>query len=388
MPGIYIHIPFCASRCIYCDFYSTTQSHYIEKYIEALIHEIQLRKHEISNSSSPIKTIYIGGGTPSQLPPQTLLKFIDELQKQIDISEIEEFTLEANPEDLTSDYISVIAKTPINRISMGVQSFIDQELKLLHRRHDSIRPTEAIADLRKFGINNISIDLMYGLPAQTLSSWEESINRAINLKVNHVSAYCLSVEEKTKLHHLIKEGKLTIADEETCLKMATLLKKQLGKVGYEQYEISNYAFPGFHSIHNSSYWTGDPYWGFGPGAHSYDGTRTRSWNDQNIISYIKGDNIRQTESLTDIDLYNEKIMLSLRTIEGLRTNRLNNVFQSIPKLQNHFFNKLADLEKQGWIIIESQQPKLDCSDIKIRLSERGFSMADEVIRQLFYLPDD
>lgn len=377
MAGIYIHIPFCASRCIYCDFYSTTSRNKTARYVQALCQEIRERKAFFSPTET-IRTIYIGGGTPSQLSPAELCTIFDCLDRNFPLQQVSEITLEANPEDLTSSFIQSLSQTtPVNRISMGVQSFIDEELALLRRRHDSRRPAEAIRLLRANGIRNISIDLMYGLPGQTIDSWETSISKAIDLEIEHISAYCLSIEEGTVLKQKIDAGLLSVAGEEETLQMATRMRRLLSEAGFKQYEISNYARPGLHSRHNSGYWSGEAYLGLGPGAHSFDGNRCRSWNEADLVSYLSGNRKQENERLSTTDLYNEAIMLRLRTRQGIDLSKFTHKLSHCPKLRDHFFQQLPYVKQKGWI--------KETDDRHISLTEAGLDMADEVIRRFFYV---
>lgn len=377
MAGIYIHIPFCASRCIYCDFYSTTAGDRTLQYVEALCREIQERRDFFSPEET-IRTIYIGGGTPSQLSPKEIRTLFDCLAQNFQLQQVSEITLEANPEDLTPQFIQELSgQTPVNRISMGVQSFVDKELTLLRRRHDSHRPEEAIRLLRANGIRNISIDLMYGLPGQTLDTWERSVRKAVSLEVDHLSAYCLSVEEGTVLKQKVDAGTLSVASEETLLKMAARLRSLLEEAEFEQYEISNYARPDMYSRHNSSYWSGEAYLGLGPGAHSFDGRRCRSWNAADLHTYLSGNRNPETELLSETDLYNEAIMLRLRTRQGLSLPEFCRSLSDTPQLRKHFFGQLPYVKQQGWIE--------ESDDQRIFLTETGLNMADEAIRRLFYV---
>ena len=383
MAGIYIHIPFCASRCIYCDFYSTTLHGKAHEYVDAVLKEYQQRS-DFLPKGEPLRTVYIGGGTPSQLPAEELARLIDGIISFSSNISIEEITIEANPEDITEDWAETIMDritlsssnihtlTPSHlRISMGVQSLIDSELRLLNRRHDSQKPSEAVRILQSKGFSNISLDLMYGLPNQTMESWEKSIDGIVSLDPQHISAYCLSIEEGTRLEKMINDGVLATCDDDTCLKMAHLLRGKLKKAGYVQYEISNYAKPGFESKHNSSYWDGTPYLGLGPGAHSYDGASRRCWHEHDVTAYIDGERKEGYELLTETDRYNEMIMLSLRTAKGIDCERLMN---NTP--ENKLLNKqniIKQLRKRNLVTIKQNH---------LILTEAGLALADEVIRYL------
>lgn len=364
MAGIYIHVPFCASRCIYCDFYSTTLQSKGPQYVIALEQEICQRQ---SFLTEPVRTLYLGGGTPSQLGPLVINDLLQMVGRHFDLSQCEEITMEANPEDFVTE--NWRAFHPINRISMGAQSMVDSELKMLNRRHSADHVREAVARLRQAGIKNISLDLMYGLPLQTMESWEYSIDELIKLRPEHISAYNLSVEEGTKLHRLVERGELTPCDDETCVAMATLLRQKLKEAGYEQYEISNYALPGFQSRHNSSYWAQTPYLGLGPGAHSYDGQRLRCWNSPQLVNYLNGKRKEGSELLTPLDLYNERVMLGLRTRIG------------VP--QSVFLPYLSTVQP---IINTLLSRQLICQrDNHLSLTESGLALGDEVIRELMIL---
>ena len=416
MSGIYIHIPFCASRCIYCDFYSTTLRNKVPQYVEALIREMDERK---SFLHTPVRTIYFGGGTPSQLGPTHIATLLHALSSRFDLSNVEEITLEANPEDFLdgtwplpspsqpstaapspfaspfASPVSVAAKfgcqaspsqpsmaapsLSISRLSLGVQSLVDSELRLLHRRHNAAHVREAVRLIRDAGITNLSLDLMYGLPTQTLASWEYSIDEVLKLHPQHISAYNLSVEPGSRLHTLVQKGELTPCDDETCLQMAALLRTKLNAAGFEQYEISNYALPGFHSRHNSSYWEPTPYLGLGPGAHSYDGHNRRSWNAPDITSYLKGIRVEESETLSDLDLYNERVMLGLRTAQGLDLNILETAFPK-SSTKTSTFNTL-----QAPIDSLVHRKLLQLQHNRISLTTSGLSLADEVIRELMIL---
>ena len=405
MAGIYIHIPFCATRCIYCDFYSTTLRNKGPQYVEALVREMDERKDFLRES---VRTIYFGGGTPSQLGPAHIATLLRALSSRFDISHCEEITLEANPEDFIDGTWPLPPHSPhvqygampsrpssspsqpsspapsspyagglegVNRLSLGVQSLVDSELRLLHRRHNAAHVREAVHLLRDAGITNLSLDLMYGLPTQTLASWEYSIDEVLKLHPQHISAYNLSVEPGTRLHTLVQKGELTPCDDDTCLQMAALLRTKLKAAGFEQYEISNYALPGFHSRHNSSYWEPTPYLGLGPGAHSYDGHNRRSWNAPDVSSYLKGIRIEESETLTDLDLYNERVMLGLRTAHGID---LHDLEYSLPKSSSltTLHTTIASLLDRNLLQLHNN---------RLSLTPSGLSLADEVIRELMFV---
>ena len=348
MAGIYIHIPFCRSRCIYCGFYSTTALDLRQRYVDALCREMEIRGtgHLISGQSPdqgpvpPISTIYLGGGTPSQLTFDQLRQLFIYINKVYPLTSKKEITIEVNPDDVTDEYAAELRQLPVNRVSMGIQTFDDQRLRFLHRRHTARQAIEAVSILRAAGINNLSIDLMYGFPGETLSDWQSDISAALALNVEHISAYCLMIEEGTPLHRMLQHnGDCPLCeqrselqgdcpqcvDEETERSMYYTLIDRLTAAGYEHYEISNFARPGFHSRHNSSYWNGTPYIGLGAAAHSYD-IRSRSWNIADINAYIegieRGERLFEEELLDDDTRYNDAITVGLRTCEGINLDTL------------------------------------------------------------------
>ena len=328
MAGIYVHIPFCASRCSYCDFFSTLQlSDAGPSYVEAVLAEARLRRDELRDEA--VRTLYLGGGTPSQLPVALFELLVVGLREVFDLPGVEEFTVEANPDDVTPEWCAAMAALGVNRVSMGVQTFEDDILRFIGRRHTARQAVEAVANLRAAGINNVSIDLIYGLPGQTVSSWTASVERAIDLRPRHISAYGLTYEEGTRLWRQRERGEVVEVPEEQCLEMYRILVDRLRAAGYEHYEISNFALPGYHSRHNSSYWNDTPYLGLGAAAHSYDGTVRRS-NPHDLKRYIAallaGETVFEQEELTWKERYDERVMLGLRTAHGVDADRLRHDF--------------------------------------------------------------
>jgi len=314
LAGIYVHIPFCKKRCLYCDFYSTTLLGRQEEYVAALCKEIELRKDE---AGEPIRTIYIGGGTPSTLS----LESVTAINHYLTPSCIAEYTFEINPGDATKEYLQGLRKMGVNRLSMGVQSFQDTLLRFIGRRHNAQQAIEAVRKAQEAGFENISIDLMYALPGQTMAQWKADIETALGLGVQHISSYGLMYEEGTALTKMRDKGEIEAIDEETENAMYDYLCERLREAGFVHYEVSNFALPGYEAKHNSSYWNGTPYIGIGAGAHSYIGN-VRSWNPNDLEAYITGMNqgtlVREQEVLSDKDLYNEQIMLGLRTYKGCK----------------------------------------------------------------------
>lgn len=309
MAGIYVHIPFCKKRCLYCDFYSTTLLDKREAYVKALLKEIEERKKEIDES---IRTIYIGGGTPSTLDAADIQRIL----KAIGTDDAEEITMEVNPGDITEAYVQALRRIGVNRLSMGVQSFQDHLLQLIGRRHTAMQAIDAIHRAQDAGFENLSIDLMYALPTQTMEQWKADIETALTQNVQHISCYGLMYEEGTVLYNELMSERIKAIDEDEENAMYDYLCARLQQAGYVHYEVSNFALPGYESKHNSSYWDGTPYIGIGAGAHSYIGN-VRSWNPNDINAYIQGTAVRESETLTSTDLYNERIMLGLRTHKGV-----------------------------------------------------------------------
>ncbi len=332
MTGIYIHIPFCKSRCIYCGFYSTVGLELRQRYVDAVCKEMEYRRllPTSGDKEDHIETVYIGGGTPSQLSSNQIEQLFIYINKVYGMENAKEVTMECNPDDITDELASLLAQLPVNRVSMGAQTFNNERLQFLHRRHSAEQIPLAVERLRKAGISNISIDLMYGFPNETIDEWHHDIDEAIQLNVEHLSAYALMYEEGTLLYQLMEQGKVEEIDEEVSLQMYSDLIDRLNAAGYEHYEISNFAKKTddscFRSLHNSSYWNHTPYIGLGAAAHSYDGKRCRRWNIDNIMDYMEGIESGmprfEQELLDDDTFYNDRVMTSLRTCEGLDLTRL------------------------------------------------------------------
>lgn len=388
MAGIYVHIPFCASRCIYCDFYSTTRLDLRQRYVDALCREMSMRSDYLIDR---VNTIYIGGGTPSQLSPTQLRQLFSSLvhcfsSVMPDITQIDEVTIECNPDDVTADYAQTLASLPINRVSMGVQTFNDERLGFLRRRHCARQAETAVRLLREAGIGNISIDLMYGFPDETIEEWHRDIDRALALNVEHISAYSLMYEEGTQLTLLLQQGQVKEVDEELSLQMYSALIDRLTTAGFEHYEISNFArripssqisarhpvacrsamtgdacqgkkariINSHRSLHNSSYWNQTPYIGLGAAAHSFN-VVSRQWNPDDIDAYLKGieagSPVVETETLNDSMRYNDIVLTALRTCEGIDLNRLPTGQKSYCLQQAHQFLSDGLLQQNGDHII-------------------------------------
>lgn len=353
MAGLYIHIPFCESKCIYCDFYSMANNNrLIDKYINALLVEAVLRKNELN--SETLTTVYLGGGTPSLLSITQLSKIVNGLKKVFDFSEVEEFTIEVNPDDVTAYYIQQAKLLGINRVSMGVQSFIDEDLRFINRRHTAKQATNAIHIIKEAGIDNISIDLIYGIPGQNIEIWKNNVDTAISLSVQHISAYTLMYEEGTRLSVMRSLGKINEVDDDVVAAMYDYLVAQLKSNGYTHYEISNFALPGFHSRHNSSYWNLTPYLGLGVAAHSFDGT-VRRFNPSNLKKYLDalGEGILcvEVENITKAEKYDEYVMLRLRTADGIDAAELMHRFGE--EYYQFFIEKAKPMVSEGSLINEN-----------------------------------
>lgn len=360
MAGLYIHIPFCHSKCIYCDFYSMPQTDRMAAFLHALPREYERRKQEINE---PFKTLYIGGGTPSIVEPAKLAG----LCQSFPVSDIEEFTIEVNPEDVTPDRIKAWKEIGVNRISMGIQSFSDVELREIRRRHTADDATKAIEQLLEGGIENISCDLIYGLPGQTIESWKLSLSRLLSFKLPHLSAYCLSYEPGTALYARMTAGKVQPTDDDTLAAMYALLCSETAAAGYEHYEISNFAVPGMRSQHNSSYWTATPYLGLGPGAHSFDG-HTRRYNPGNLKEYLASGSITVIDEETDDESFNDKIITALRTSDGLNLSELK------PEQAQYITEAVKPFVASGEILVTDRS--------RIRISEPAWFHSDTILREL------
>ena len=372
MAGLYIHVPFCARRCVYCDFYSNTDRSQVAPYIEALIREMELREDYLNGEA--IETIYLGGGTPSLLREADLDRLFKAIDRLYGLEYAQEITIEGNPDDLHPDYVAQLKHLPINRISMGIQSFHDNDLRLLNRRHSAQQAIEAVENCVKAGLENISIDLIYGLPGQTPERWAKNLDTAISLQVPHLSAYHLTYEKGTPLDRMREAGQIIPIDEETSLILFGLLIDQLGKAGYEHYEISNFARPNRYSRHNSSYWQGIPYIGLGPSAHSYD-KKSRQWNIASIGSYIKaiqeGQLPFEREELSVRDQYDDYIITRTRTRWGLNPSEILTLFGQA--YHDYFMRQATKAQTKGL---------LEIHDGNFRLTKEGIFISDSVMVEL------
>ena len=372
MAGIYIHIPFCIQRCSYCNFFSVVSINLVNEVINAIIKELSIRKDYLKNE--PVQTIYFGGGTPSLLTIQQIEKLLNTVYTNFPVEQNAEITFEANPDDLTKNYLFDLKEVGINRLSIGIQSFDDDKLKILNRRHNATQAHEAVREAQKAGFSNISIDLIYGLPFQSLDELETDLDKAFSLSIQHLSAYGLTFEEKTLLSKQKEKKIIEPADEELMIKMYELLLEESSKKGFDAYEISNFSLPGFYSRHNSSYWNQTPYLGVGPSAHSYNGI-SRQWNVAAIQKYtegiLKNSTFYEQEILSLEDRYNEYVLLGLRTKNGINIDALEQNFGTELKdfcLEN--IKTFIDNEKVYW-----------CGSF-LRLNTKGKLISDTIIAQL------
>ena len=335
---------------------------------------MSIRRAEVTDT---IGTLYFGGGTPSLLSPKEIGRIIEQVYRLFSFSSDAEITLEANPDDLNTSYVQELRTLPINRISMGAQSFHDEDLHFLNRRHNARQVLEAVDTCRNAGLTNLSIDLIYGLPGQTPARWQENISAVLALSPPHLSAYHLIYEEGTPLTRLLHAGKVREVDEEVSLELFRMLREQLTGAGYEHYEISNFARSGYHSRHNSSYWQDTPYLGLGPSAHSFDGRRTRRSNPSDIRRYIvsmaAGKPLFTEEILTDNDRYNEVVMTRLRTACGLSPDQIGHLFGK--ESAERCIRTAAPFIRDGLLHEEA--------DGRIRLTEKGIFLSDRIISEFF-----
>ena len=369
-----MHIPFCKQACNYCNFHFTTSLRYKAELVQALTKEISLQKGFLEGEE--VETIYFGGGTPSLLTPKELEQLLQTIYKEFNVTPGAEITLEANPDDITAEKLSAWKGEGINRLSIGIQSFFEDELRWMHRAHNAGQAEECIELSLAAGFQNFSIDLIYGSPLLTDDLWQQNVQKAVGYGITHLSCYALTVEEKTPLHKLIHTQQKQPVDADKQARQALLLMQWLKAAGYEHYEVSNFAQPGYRSRHNSAYWQGKKYLGLGPSAHSYNG-RYRMWNKPNNPVYIRSINNgilpQEREELTATEQLNELIMIRLRTAEGLNLTQVAAQFGGDKKaaieknLQKHFAHHLV--QQQG---------------NTVQLTESGMLMADGIAADLFF----
>ena len=361
MAGLYIHIPFCKTRCIYCDFFSTTAGERVAAYVDALCGEIAARC-----AGREFDTIYIGGGTPSWIGVERIVRIIEAIPHP---TAVREFTIECNPDDVTEDFVEGLRRTSVNRVSLGVQTLTDERLRLIGRRHTARQAVEAVERLRENGYGNISVDMIYGLPGQTMEEWERDLGRALALGTPHLSAYSLMYEEGTALWKMREEHKVAEAHEELSIAMYHTLIDKCAEAGLEQYELSNFARKGFESRHNSAYWRGGEYVGVGAGAHSYDGGKVRRLNAPDLDAYIGGWE-HSEETLSEDELFNEAVFTGLRTMKGVDWSALEARF---PR-QSETIKKIAERH----VCLGN----LEFEDGHLRLTRQALFVSDDVMSDL------
>jgi oxygen-independent coproporphyrinogen III oxidase len=373
LAGIYLHIPFCKQACSYCNFHFSTSLALKKEMVDAICLEAELRVDYLSNQ--PIETLYFGGGTPSLLNQKELNQLFDRLAAIFNLSGVREITLEANPDDLSREKLMELKDTPVNRLSIGIQSFDEDELRFMRRAHTARQSLECVELARKAGFDNVSIDLIYGVPGPQDNTWETNLAIMANMEVPHLSCYALTVEPRTILHHEIDRGKMPPLDEEKAAREYMALLEFSEREGYEAYEISNFAKPGRYSLHNTSYWQGKTYLGLGPSAHSFNGL-SRSWNPANNARYIKslaqGMLPLETEVLSTDDRYNEWVMTGLRTQWGLPEEELA-IWPA--EIQRYFLEGVKEYIRLGQITL---------SDGHYRLAKNARLFADGISAALFF----
>ncbi|RXM46497.1 radical SAM family heme chaperone HemW [Flavobacterium sp. YO64] len=380
MSGIYIHIPFCKRACHYCDFHFSTSMKKKDEMVLALAKEIAMRKNELLDSARSdneiVETIYFGGGTPSVLSNDEINFLISEVYKNYKVSENPEITLEANPDDLSSERILELSKSPINRLSIGIQSFYEEDLKMMNRAHNSVEAKKCLEEATKY-FDNISLDLIYGIPGMTDEMWKQNIETALNFGIPHISSYALTVEPKTALSKLIQTGKIAEPQDEAASNHFMILVDTLQKNGFIHYELSNFGKENYFSKNNSAYWLGKKYIGIGPSAHSYDGEK-RGWNIANNSLYLKAIQNNElpieTEVLTISDRYNEYIMTGLRTIWGVSLERIEKEFG---------LEYLNYLKKQSQKFLDDDLLSIENNILKP--TPKGKFLTDGIASDLFYL---
>jgi putative oxygen-independent coproporphyrinogen III oxidase len=369
--GLYIHIPFCKQACHYCDFHFSTSLKKKSELVNSLCKELVLRKEEIVGE---VETIYFGGGTPSLLSSEELQQILDTIYSNYKVSKNPEITLEANPDDLSSSQVHKFTNSRINRLSIGVQSFYEEDLKLMNRAHNASEALQCIKDAKQY-FENISIDLIYGIPGMSNERWKENLEIALKLDVPHLSCYALTIEPKTALKKFIEKGIVPPVDEEVAKQHYEILLSETEKAGLENYEFSNFGKPGFHSRNNTAYWEGKSYLGIGPSAHSYDG-KSRSWNVANNTRYIKsieaGELPSERENLSKEDMYNEYIMTGLRTQNGVSLEKVESEFGK--DFSKYLLEQAANPIKNELLILEKNT---------LKISKKGKFLSDGIAADLF-----
>ncbi len=369
MSGIYIHIPFCKQACHYCDFHFSTSMKLKGQLVEALLKELEQRSSYLQEA--PLSSVYFGGGTPSLLDREELEAVFQKIHQLFSLKENAEITLEANPDDLSEEKLKILRDTPVNRLSIGIQSFFDEDLEFMNRAHNAREAHACIEKAQQYGFDNLTVDLIYGAPTTSDEHWLANLNRLFEYNIPHLSCYCLTVEPRTALAHMVKAGKVAAVDDEQAGRQFDLLMEKMAENGYEHYEISNFAKPNWYAVHNSNYWKGVPYLGIGPSAHSYNGF-SRQWNVANNVKYIKALNgegpLFEVEELTPEQRYNEYVMTGLRTKWGVNLEKIDSSFHTYFLKEIHPFVEEGKIkEEQGTYV----------------LTHAGKHMADRIAMELF-----
>ncbi|MDX2284789.1 MAG: radical SAM family heme chaperone HemW [Bacteroidia bacterium] len=372
MPGLYFHIPFCRKACTYCDFHFSTSLRRRHEMTEALDAELRLRSSELAG---PLSTCYFGGGTPSLLPPGDLARLLDAARSIWTFAPDTEYTLEANPDDLNPDALRALRGIGFTRLSIGIQSFSDADLRWMNRSHDARQALACIPLAREAGFASLSIDLIFGLPGQDLPAWQRNLEQALRLQPDHLSVYALTPEPQTALHWQLRKDRVRLPEDQAYAEQFLLAHRLLAEAGYEHYELSNYARPGFRSRHNAAYWTGEPYLGIGPSAHSYDGV-CRRWNAAHNYRYLQAlaagrPALESEETLSPLDRYHEYVMTGLRTAQGLSLGRLQHW---IPDWEARFAPELERRQAAGVLARTAEG---------YAMTPEGWLMSDAVIRDFF-----
>jgi len=374
MGGLYIHIPFCRQACRYCDFYFTVSHHYQDQFTEALLKELELRIPE-QEEGERLGTLYLGGGTPSLLRPGNLKRIVEKVRSSYGFYEGPEISIECNPDDVDSAQMGMLRELGFNRISMGIQSFRDEDLKLMRRSHNAEQGSRAVYEAAAAGFDNITVDLIYGIPGQSVTHWQENIKKVLELPVKHISAYHLTFEAGTVFDHWRKKGRISPVPEGESVEMYHMLREELSGAGFEHYEISNFALEGWRSRHNQLYWSGRPYLGFGPSAHSFRGNR-RHWNVASLKQYMKsleeGSPVSEMEELSEKEQYHDYLITSLRTCEGVDLSLIKDRFgESVRK----DFTKTSKKFLDDGLLIEKGE--------RVAIDPHGWLLADHIMRELF-----
>jgi len=375
MSGIYLHIPFCKQACHYCDFHFTTSQRGRSELLDAMRQEIEMRKGELSGQT--VQTIYFGGGTPSLLKYDELMMFFEKIYTDFNVSHDAEITLEANPDDLSTEQLKMFRRTPVNRFSIGIQSFRDEDLKMMNRAHSALQAERCALDAADAGFENLSVDLIFGIPYLSFDAWKQNVKMALSLPVTHISCYGLTVEPKTALAWQIKKGMVPLPDDEIAAAQYQWLLDMAEDSGFPWYEISNFSMPGFESRHNTSYWKGLPYFGIGPSAHSFNG-QVRSWNVSSNALYVKaiseGRREAETENIDSTTRFHELILTSLRVRSGLSLELVKEQFGSA--VLGNLLETAEQYIQCDWLIHR---------DRHLKLSRQGLLFADKITSDLFVI---